>query len=102
MKRFYCKTCHKIVRVRTFPANIDNEFAAKPSDRVGECAWHTRSEPTHKAWVRVSRVPVPAGVKPAWKPKKVLTFSKPKGKSKSQSRVDDDLRLLEAEANGTL
>ena len=41
MKRFYCKLCKKIIRVRKYPVIIEGTFETQPTQRVGVCNWHS-------------------------------------------------------------
>jgi hypothetical protein len=43
MKRFYCKVCKKIKRVRHIPPNTVTPQAFKPTDRIGVCDHHILS-----------------------------------------------------------
>lgn len=41
MKRFFCTVCKKVKRVRNVPQIIDTPNAVVPSDRIGQCDWHS-------------------------------------------------------------
>lgn len=41
MKRFFCNTCKRVIRVRRIPTSVTNPFADNPYERIGDCTWHT-------------------------------------------------------------
>jgi len=40
MKRFYCKVCKRVKRVRRVPLTVDTPSAYAVTERVGMCSWH--------------------------------------------------------------
>src|SRR5688572_18482458 len=49
-RRFYCRVCKSVKRVRTLPLDLDNADAVEPTDRVGVCDVHnsTLSRKAHR------------------------------------------------------
>lgn len=83
MRRFFCKLCNKVKRVRKFPTFISNESAEKPTDRIGSCDWHSvRGGTSHSALLNHKR-------KPHVNVKKKAAAPQPKPKKQGRNQPEE-------------
>jgi len=74
MKRFFCSTCQREVRVRRLPVNVDSQIV-KVTDRIGTCRHH--DQPKSRATINDR-----AQVHHVFSPKKSLSAVQARSKSK--------------------